>query len=142
MLDPFRQFVENVMEMIEKRAVTGAERAASVAGIFLRTITNQATDVTTAKRLSQPVYSSDVAKHSASKAWEKLSEAVDTALKEAVVLERNGQPAAVLVSPDHYEEMIHALEVVRDVSAFDAAMEDDDGSNIPWEQVRADLGWT
>jgi len=27
------------------------------------------------------------------------------------------------------------------VAAFDAAMAED-GTNIPWEQVKADLGWT
>jgi hypothetical protein len=32
------------------------------------------------------------------------------------------------------------MEETEDVAAFDAAMAEV-GDNIPWEQVRADLGW-
>jgi hypothetical protein len=53
-----------------------------------------------------------------------------------VFLERYGQLAAVMVSPDRYEELITALEDSEDVAAFDEAM-----SNIPWKQVKTDLGW-
>ncbi len=75
-----------------------------------------------------------------SEARENLSEIIDTAQTEAVVLERYGRPAAVLVSPEQYEKMLDALEESEDVAAFDAAMAEA-GDNIPWEQVRADLGW-
>jgi antitoxin Phd len=60
---------------------------------------------------------------------------------ETVVLERYGRPAAVLISPERYEELMDALEESEDVTAFDAAMAED-GPDIPWEQVKADLGWT
>ena len=76
-----------------------------------------------------------------SEAREKLAEAVETAHTEAVFLERYGRPAAVLLSPERYEELLQALEDAEDVEAFDAAMAED-GANIPWEQVKADLGWT
>jgi len=33
-----------------------------------------------------------------------------------------------------------ALEEVEDVAAFDASMAEE-GPNIPWAQVKADLGW-
>jgi PHD/YefM family antitoxin component YafN of YafNO toxin-antitoxin module len=56
-------------------------------------------------------------------------------------LERYGRLTAVLVSPERYEELMEALEDAEDVAAFDAAMAED-GANIPWEQVKADLGWT
>lgn len=69
----------------------------------------------------------------------KLAEAIDTAQTEAVVIERRGVPAAVLVSPSQYELMLEAVENAEDVAAFDEAMAD--GDNIPWDQVRADLGW-
>ena len=36
--------------------------------------------------------------------------------------------------------MQEALEDAEDVAAFDVAMADE-GENIPWEQVKADLGW-
>ena len=60
---------------------------------------------------------------------------------EAVVLERYGRPAAVLVSIERYEQLLDALEEAEDITAFDAAMTEA-GDNIPWEQVKADLGWS
>ncbi len=75
-----------------------------------------------------------------SEAREKLSEAVETARTEAVVLERYGRPVAVLVSPERYAELTEALDEVEDIAAFDAAMAEA-GESIPWEQVKSDLGW-
>jgi len=72
---------------------------------------------------------------------ERLSEMVDVARNEAVVFERYGRPAAVMISADRYEEMMEALEEIEDISAFDDAMSEE-GANIPWEQVKQDLGWT
>jgi len=87
------------------------------------------------------LYDTLMAKMAISEAREKLSEAVETAGTEPVFLERYGRPAAVLVSPEHYAELVEAFEDAADVSAFDAAMAEE-GGNIPWEQVKADLGWT
>jgi prevent-host-death family protein len=75
-----------------------------------------------------------------SEARDKLSEAVETAQSEAVFLERYGQPAAVLVSPARYDELMEALEDLEDVAAFDSAMAEE-GEDLPWDQVKADLGW-
>ena len=75
-----------------------------------------------------------------STARESLPDAVELARTEAVVLERYGRPAAVLVSPEQYEKLMAALEDAEDVAAFDAAM-DEEGPNIPWDQVKVDLGW-
>jgi len=75
-----------------------------------------------------------------SEAREKLSEAVETARTEAVFLERYGRPAAVLVSAQRYEELMEALEEAEDNAAFDAAMAEE-GTSLPWERVKADLGW-
>ncbi len=69
-----------------------------------------------------------------------LPEAVEAARTEAVFLERYGRPVAVLVSPEQYENMLDALEDAEDVAAFDAAMAEE-GPNIPWDQVKIDLGW-
>ena len=63
-----------------------------------------------------------MAKMAVSEARERLSEAVEMAHTEAVFLERYGRPAAVLVSPERYEELIEALEDAEDAQAFDAAM--------------------
>ena len=76
-----------------------------------------------------------------SEAREKLSEVIDAAQSEAVVLERYGRPAAVMVSLARYQELVEALEEADDEAAFDAAMAEE-GDNIPWDQVRADLGWS
>jgi prevent-host-death family protein len=80
-------------------------------------------------------------KISVSKAREKLSEVVEMSRAEPVELEHYGRRAAVLVSPEQYDEMLEALEESQDVAAFDAALVED-GDNIPWEQVKADLGWS
>jgi len=75
-----------------------------------------------------------------SEARDNLADAVEIAQGEPVVLERYGRPAAVLVSLERYEQMLQALEDIEDVAAFDAAMAEE-GENIPWEHVKADLGW-
>jgi antitoxin Phd len=46
----------------------------------------------------------------------------------------------VLVSPDRYAELMEALEDAEDIAAFDEAMAEE-GGNIPWDQVKSDLGW-
>jgi PHD/YefM family antitoxin component YafN of YafNO toxin-antitoxin module len=81
-----------------------------------------------------------MAKMAVSEARERLAEAVQTAQTEAVFLERYGRRAAVLVSPERYEELIEVLEDVEDTQAFGAAMAEE-GPNIPWDEVKADLGW-
>ena len=78
---------------------------------------------------------------SVSSARERLPEVIELAHTEAVVLERYGRPAAVLVSPEQYEKLVAALEDAEDEAAFDEAMAEE-GANIPWDQVKADLGWT
>ena len=81
-----------------------------------------------------------MATFSISKARESLSDAVDLSQTEAVFLERHGKQAAVMVSPERYEEMVEALEEIEDVAAFDAAMAEE-GPNIPWDEAKDDLGW-
>ena len=75
-----------------------------------------------------------------SAARENLPAAVETARTEAVFLERYGQLAGVLISPERYEQLMAAFEDAEDVAAFDEAMLEE-GPNIPWSQVKADLGW-
>ena len=86
------------------------------------------------------LYNVFMATISVSEAREKLSEVIDTSKSEAVILERYGQPVAVLVSPKRYEQFLEAIEEVEDIDAFDAAMAEE-GDNIPWDQVKSDLGW-
>ena len=75
-----------------------------------------------------------------SEAREKLADVTETAQSEPVVLERYGRPAAVVISPQRYEQLMVAADELNDLAAFDAAMAED-GDNIPWDKVRADLGW-
>ena len=70
----------------------------------------------------------------------RLPELIERAHGEAVFLERRGKLEAVMVSPAQYERMVEALEDAEDVDAFDAAMAEE-SPNIPWAQVKADLGW-
>lgn len=87
------------------------------------------------------LYDTRMATMNISAARERLPEAVALAHTEAVFLERYGRRAAVLLSPERYEELMEALEEAEDVAAFDAAMSEE-GPNIPWDQAKADLGWT
>ena len=75
-----------------------------------------------------------------SDARDNLPDAIELARSEAVVLERYGRPAAVLVSPERYEQLMSALDDADDVAAFDEALAEE-GSNIPWDEVKRDLGW-
>jgi PHD/YefM family antitoxin component YafN of YafNO toxin-antitoxin module len=65
---------------------------------------------------------------------------LSTAQTEAVFLERRGKVEAVVVSPAQYERMMDALEEAEDIEAYDASLSEG-GDAIPWEQVRAELGW-
>ncbi len=91
-------------------------------------------------KITDESYNRRMATMKMSAARENLPDAVELARTEAVFLERYGRLAAVLVSPERYEQLMTALEDADDVAAFDAAM-DEEGPNIPWEQVKADLGW-
>ena len=73
-------------------------------------------------------------------ARKQLSDVIARAQSEAVFIERRGQRAAVMVSPERYERMLAALEDAEDIAAFDDAMAEE-GPNVPWAQVKADLGW-
>lgn len=87
------------------------------------------------------MYAGDMATFSISEARANLPAAVELARTEAVTVEKHGKPAAILISPEYYERLLDALEEADDVRAFDEAMADE-GDNIPWEIVKADLGWT
>lgn len=85
-------------------------------------------------------YNDAVTSVKVSEARDRLAEMLERALIEPVVLERHGRPAGVLVSPAMYERLVAALEEQEDVDAFDAAM-NEGGDSIPWDRVKADLGW-
>lgn len=75
-----------------------------------------------------------------SEARKSFAAVIETAQHEAVVVERRGEAQAVVVSLAEYERLKSAAEEAEDIAAFDAAMAEG-GPNIPWEQVKSDLGW-
>lgn len=76
----------------------------------------------------------------ASEARKSFASVIETAQREAVIVERRGEPQAVVLSPGEYDRLMSAVEEVEDIAAFDEAMSEE-GPNIPWDQVKADLGW-
>ncbi|MDO9591050.1 MAG: type II toxin-antitoxin system Phd/YefM family antitoxin [Microcella sp.] len=86
------------------------------------------------------MYIHTVNRLSVADARKQFSEVIDSSQTEAVFIERRGQRAAVVISPEQSERMLEALEDAEDVVAFDEAMQEE-GSNIPWAQVKAGLGW-
>jgi prevent-host-death family protein len=56
-----------------------------------------------------------------SNARRDLPTLVDKSANEPILITRNGQEAAVMVSPSLYQEMIDAMEELEDIAAYDAA---------------------
>lgn len=86
------------------------------------------------------MYITCMSHYSAARARELFSEVIDQASRAPVFIERRGSLAAVVISPAQYEAMLDAIEDQDDIAAFDKAMLEE-GPNIPWEDVKADLGW-
>lgn len=76
---------------------------------------------------------------SAAEARNHLAEVIERASRAPVAIERRGERAAVIVSPQEYDRLMEALEEIEDAAAYDTAMAEE-GQNIPWDQVKADLG--
>lgn len=89
---------------------------------------------------SSTMYVGVMTVYSIAEARRHLAEVIERSATEEVILERRGEPAAVVISPERFEELQDAWEQVDDIRAYDEAMAES-GPNIPWEQVRADLGW-
>lgn len=75
-------------------------------------------------------YSGIMASVSASEARKRFAHVIETAQREAVVVERRGEAQAVVVSPAEYERLLSAAEEIEDIAAFDAAMTEE-GPSIP-----------
>ncbi|BDZ55184.1 hypothetical protein DSM26151_26510 [Agromyces marinus] len=89
---------------------------------------------------TREMYNYGMSSVSVADARSHLSDVIARSRQEAVFIERRGQRAAVVVSPERYERMLDALEDAEDAAAFDEAMAEE-GENIPWDQVKKDLGW-
>lgn len=87
------------------------------------------------------LYHFNVSKVDVSAARANLAQILEASQTEPILIERYGKPAGVLISPERHDELLDALEELEDIRAFDDAMAEE-GENIPWDQVKADLGWT
>ena len=78
-----------------------------------------------------------------SEAREHFAEAVETAATEPVFITKHGRRVAALISPERYEQLMVALEDAEDIADANDALAEIEAGNpaIPWEQVKADLGW-
>ena len=89
----------------------------------------------------QETYDAGMARISSSEARQALPEVIALAQHEAVTIERHNRAVAVVLSPERHAELLEAWEEAQDVAAFDEAIAEA-GDDIPWDQVKADLGWT
>lgn len=78
---------------------------------------------------------------SASDARKSFASVIETAQTEAVIIERHGEKEAVIVSAAEYDRLMDSAEDIDDIALFDEAMAEE-GPNIPWDQVKSDLGWS
>lgn len=72
---------------------------------------------------------------SLSDARQGLPRLIDDAQETPIVISRHGKPAAVVISPSLFEELIQAQEDLEDIVAFDAAVAEG-GPRIPWEEIK------
>ena len=76
---------------------------------------------------------------SLSDARQGLPRLINEAQENPIVISRHGKPAAVLISPSLFEELIQAQEDLEDIAAFDAAVAEG-GPRSPWEEIKKELG--
>jgi antitoxin Phd len=74
-----------------------------------------------------------------SDARRELPSLIDQAQTQAITISRHGVPAAVVLSPSRYEELISALEDLEDLATIETSLKDSSPS-IPWETVKKELG--
>lgn len=86
------------------------------------------------------VYNSRMITLASSDARKNFADAVRQAQSDPVVIEKRGQREAVIIAPELFDRFVEAAEELEDITAFDAAMEEE-GDNIPWDEVKAELGW-
>ncbi|MFA5606056.1 MAG: type II toxin-antitoxin system Phd/YefM family antitoxin [Leucobacter sp.] len=75
-----------------------------------------------------------------SDARKNFADVVRQAQSEPVTIEKRGQREAVMIAPELFDSLVEAAEELEDISSFDEAMAEE-GENIPWDEVKAELGW-
>ena len=86
------------------------------------------------------LYDSYMMEMAVSEAREHLADVIDSAQRtgEPVYLTRRGRAVAVVVDPVVFEKLLDDAEDALDRAELALARDEDD--DIPWEQVKADLG--
>jgi prevent-host-death family protein len=64
---------------------------------------------------------------------------INDAQSKAITISRHGIPAAVVISPSRYEELLSALENMENLALIEASLKDTSPS-IPWEQIKKEYG--
>ncbi|MHA3724661.1 type II toxin-antitoxin system Phd/YefM family antitoxin [Leucobacter sp. HY1910] len=75
-----------------------------------------------------------------SDARKNFAETVRRSQTEPVVIERRGRREAIMLAPEEFDRLVEAAEELDDIAAFDAAISEE-GENIPWGELKAELGW-
>jgi prevent-host-death family protein len=60
---------------------------------------------------------------------------INDAQTQAITISRHGVPAAVVVSPSRYEELLSALEDMEDLASIEGSLKDTSPS-ISWDQIK------
>ncbi len=76
---------------------------------------------------------------SVSDARKDLPSLIDKCKKEPIVINRHGNPKAVIIDFEQYERFLDAVEELEDIALAEESLRDP-GPNIPWEKVKKDLG--
>lgn len=91
-------------------------------------------------KIKNKMYTFNMTTLSAAEARKNFAEAVKRAQDEPVTIEKHGRREAILISPQLFDRLVEAAEDLEDIEAVEAALADP-LPGIPWEQVKADLGW-
>jgi PHD/YefM family antitoxin component YafN of YafNO toxin-antitoxin module len=76
---------------------------------------------------------------SVSATQEDISTLIEMSEKEPILVKRSGKPVSVIISLEQYLEFIEAIEELDDIAAAEESLREK-GPNIPWEEVKKDLG--
>ena len=90
--------------------------------------------------LASEVYNKSMITLASSDARKNFADAVRQAQSAPVTIEKRGQREAVMIAPELFDSLIEAAEELEDITLFDEAMAEE-GENIPWDEVKSELGW-
>ncbi len=69
----------------------------------------------------------------------KLLGLIEDLLIRPIRVEVNGEALAILINSERFYELVEAEEEIEDLRAYDESIRDT-SPNIPWDEVKRDLG--